>query len=175
MIHWGFETLSELLPADLWADIHTTFCNPASRDAKESEGIKFYNGHSGDLLFQAPPTVIKRVTRQKLRKHAAKGVDIRWSVTFDDLKVQDDGVKITFKDGSETTADFVIGADGPRSKVRQLLLGEEKSQLTKSDFVCGYTSAVLGQEKAETILKAHPVWAMVYHSMGVLAIGGTKI
>ncbi|CAI6083246.1 hypothetical protein V2G26_018851 [Clonostachys chloroleuca] len=171
MIHWGFETLSELLPADLWADIHTTFCNPAARDAKESEGIKFYNGHSGDLLFQAPPTVIKRVTRQKLRKHAAKGVDVRWSVTFDDLKVQDDGVKITFKDGSETRADFVIGADGPRSKVRQLLLGEEKSQLTKSDFVCGYTSAVLGQEKAEAILKAHPVWAMVYHSMGVLAIG----
>lgn len=176
MIHWGFELIEALLPEALWSDIHTTYCNPNVSDQHECEGITFFNGHSGELLFQAPPAVMRRVTRQKLRHLISQGLDIRFGMAVDTLEVQDDesseSVRVRFEDGSDTTVDMVIGADGPRSKVRQTLLGKEKGKCTQSDFTCGYTSAVLGRERAELMLKAHPIWAMAYHSMGVCAVGG---
>jgi 2-polyprenyl-6-methoxyphenol hydroxylase-like FAD-dependent oxidoreductase len=35
-----------------------------------------------------------------------------------------------FEDGTEVQGDILIGADGPKSKVRELLLGKEKSANT---------------------------------------------
>lgn len=174
MIHWGFEALETLLPPELWAKIHTTFCNPAATE-EESEGITFLNGHTGELLFQSPPGVIKRVLRQRLRELLITGMDIRWNQAVNSIEADGESVNIIFEDGSKATADMVVGADGPRSKVREILLGEEKARCTRSDFVCGYTSTVLGREKAEMALKAHPAWTMAYSTMGVCALGGTSI
>ena len=117
-----------------------------------------------------------RVTRQGLRKHFSRDVDIRFNTVLDSFEAppegSDGGIKLKFADGSEDTTDFLVGADGSRSKVRHLLMGEEKAALTKSDFVCGYASVVPGKETAEAMLKAHPIWTMAYHSKGVLAFGG---
>lgn len=187
LVHWGFQTLEDLLPEDLWKTINQAFCNPSHDFSTPSEGLTFFQGHTGELLFQTPPGVMMRVARQKLRRHISKGVDIHWSHSFESFetlspasenldvnKTEGDGgsVKIKFADGSEDTADILIGADGPQSKIRKQLLGEEKAALTKTDFVCGYASAVLGKEVAEAMLQAHPIWAMAYHSMGVAGIGG---
>jgi len=173
MIHWGFQMLESLLPEPLWARIQSTYCNPNLSADHESEGIAFYHGHSGELLFRSPPAVMRRVTRQKLRQLASEGLDIRWDKKLDGFRVQDDGVLLKFTDGSEELVGMVVGADGPRSRVREVLLGPEKAQLTQSGFICGFTSSVLGRERAEMAMKAHPIWAMAYHSLGVCAIGGT--
>ena len=177
LIHWGFESLKEILPPELWSRIHTVFCNPADATDLESPGITVFQGHTGELIFQAPPTVMRRVTRQKLRALASTDVDICWNKTLESFETVDrpaGGLTLRFSDGSETTADVLVGADGPRSKVRTVLLGPEKSKLTRSDFVCGYSSAVLGREIAEKVLKAHPIWTMAYHSMGVGGLGGNS-
>ena len=178
MIHWGFEILEKLLHPTLWASIHTTYCNPNSSSAHESDGITFFNGHTGDLLFRSPRAIMRRVTRQKLRRLLSEGLDIRWNMEVESLDVKDEGdqgVNIEFKDGYQVTADMVLGADGPRSTVRRILLGEDKASCTQSDFVCGYTSTVLGSEKADMVLKAHPIWTMAYHSSGVCATGGKSV
>ena len=175
LIHWGFESLKEILPGELWSRIHTVFCNPDDATDLESPGVTFFQGHTGELLFQAPPTVMRRVTRQKLRRLATTDIDICWNKTLESFQVAEgpvDSISLKFSDGSEATADVLVGADGPRSQVRGMLLGPEKTKLTKSDYVCGYTSAVLGREVAEKIVKAHPIWTMAYHSAGVSGIGG---
>ncbi|HZN25855.1 MAG TPA: FAD-dependent monooxygenase [Burkholderiales bacterium] len=41
-----------------------------------------------------------------------------------------DGVALTFADGSRTTADMVIGADGVHSLIRETLLGPEQPRFT---------------------------------------------
>jgi 2-polyprenyl-6-methoxyphenol hydroxylase-like FAD-dependent oxidoreductase len=173
MIHWGYEIIQTLVPPSLWAQIHTVYCNPnASTDV--TEGITFYNGHSGELLFRSPDGVIKRLLRHKLRKLLTTGIDIKWNKGVKTVSADEGGkgATVVFEDGGEEGFDVVIGADGPRSKVREILLGEEKAKCVQSEFVCGYTSTVLGKERAELALKAHSAWTMAYSEMGVCALGG---
>ena len=178
MIHWGFETLEKLLPANLWSSIHTAYCNPATVSEGEVDGITFFNGHTGELLFQSPSAVMRRVTRQKFRRLLCTDLSICWGKMVESLQLgerPETGVTIKFKDGSQEVADLVVGADGPRSTIRHILLGSDKASGVQSDFVCGYASTVLSRETAEMVLAAHPVWAMAYHSMGVCALGGDSI
>jgi 6-hydroxynicotinate 3-monooxygenase len=71
----------------------------------------YLNVHRGDL-------------HAVLEKAVAPG-----SIAFDhrliDLQETGDGVRLLFENGATTKADLVIGADGIRSKVRDVLLGPE--------------------------------------------------
>jgi 6-hydroxynicotinate 3-monooxygenase len=74
-------------------------------------GGTYLNVHRGDL-------------HAVLEKAVAPG-----SIAFDhrlvDLQETDDGVRLAFENGVTADADLVIGADGIRSKVRDVLLGPE--------------------------------------------------
>lgn len=174
MIHWGFEIIKTLVPPELWAQIHTTYCNPNASN-EVSEGITFYNGHTGEHLFSSPPGVIKRLLRHNLRKLLTTGVDIRWNHVMKAVEAEGDVVNVTFEDGSTTTVDLLVGADGAHSKMREFLLGEDKAKCAPSDFVCGYASTPLGRERAELALKAHPLWTMAYSEIGLCAVGGKTL
>lgn len=52
----------------------------------------------------------------------ASGADVRLGITTDSFLSHESGVDVIFSDGSSRTYDFVIGADGLFSKVRQLIL-----------------------------------------------------
>lgn len=116
--------------------------------------------------------VMRRVTRQGLRRLASTDLAISFNKNLVSYTNTTNGVDLKFEDGTTASADMLIGADGPRSKVRVALLGA-KAESTKSDFVCGYTSAVLGREVGSLVMEAHPIWTMAYHPMGVCAIGCT--
>lgn len=49
------------------------------------------------------------------------GIEMRLGLTVDDLAQDEQGVMVTFSDGSSGRYDFVLGADGVLSKTRQLL------------------------------------------------------
>ena len=51
--------------------------------------------------------------------------EYRFNTRIDGLVQDDDGVDVTFTDGSRTRADVVVGADGPHSTVRRLVFGPE--------------------------------------------------
>lgn len=174
-IHWGLDNVKALLPEHLWSQISTTYCNPAAYvDWEEVEGITFFQGHTGELLFRSPPAIMRRITRQKLRNLISQGVEIRWGVSFESFEESPSGgVTLRFADGAEETADIMVGADGARSKIRHLLLGEEKAAPVASEFVCGYSSALIGKENAERLFNTHPMLVMTYHSMGIIATGGS--
>ncbi|KAI1208135.1 FAD/NAD(P)-binding domain-containing protein [Annulohypoxylon truncatum] len=53
------------------------------------------------------------------------GVRYRFGITPKTLVQDDDGVDVTFSDGTERRYDLVIGADGQWSRTRRMLFGEE--------------------------------------------------
>lgn len=65
--------------------------------------------------------VLAKILAEKTRQ---SGANIKLGCTFTDITQSDDGVSVTFTDGSQDTYDLVIGADGLYSKVRQTLFPE---------------------------------------------------
>ena len=74
------------------------------------EGI----GSSGGIMRPAVHAIIENKAR-------ALGLDIRLGLTVSALDQDEDGVDVTFSDGSRGRYDFVIGADGVFSGVRGLM------------------------------------------------------
>lgn len=67
---------------------------------------------------------IHRATLHELLLRAVGSDRVHLSRTCVGADIRDDGVRVRFSDGSEVTADAVIGADGIHSALRQQLLGD---------------------------------------------------
>jgi 2-polyprenyl-6-methoxyphenol hydroxylase-like FAD-dependent oxidoreductase len=56
-------------------------------------------------------------------------VDMHYATTVTDIKDREGGVDVVFSDGSDGTFDIVVGADGYRSSVRELVFGPHQDYL----------------------------------------------
>jgi 2-polyprenyl-6-methoxyphenol hydroxylase-like FAD-dependent oxidoreductase len=88
------------------------------------------------------------------------GVKLRYGTTFTDLRPDDDGVDVTFDDGSTGRYDLVVGADGLRSATRKALgielevrptgmgiwraFGPRPDSVTRTDLYYGGPSYIAG-------------------------------
>jgi 6-hydroxynicotinate 3-monooxygenase len=79
-------------------------------DSEERYGGPYLNIHRGDLH-----AVLERVVTAGT---------IRFDCRLVAVDEKKDGIRLVFEDGDSAEADFVIGADGIRSKVREHLLGD---------------------------------------------------
>ncbi|MBV9415986.1 MAG: FAD-dependent monooxygenase [Solirubrobacterales bacterium] len=80
------------------------------------------------LVEHLPPG--NGLTRPKLHeiltsRTLESGADVRTGVTFTELVPSDDRVDATFTDGESRRYDFIVGADGLYSKVRERVFGAE--------------------------------------------------
>jgi len=173
-------TFLDLLPEDIRDNISKGYCNPYLDYSDEStESITCYDGQTGNELFTNKMPGSRRVSRQKLRGVLAEGLDIRWGKELISINSDDDDssgpVKLVFADGDVIEADYVLGTDGPGSKVRRLLFPgrEEDSKLVNSGFMIA-TGVVKyeDREKVEKIVEAHPVAAITMSTDTVMGFGG---
>lgn len=72
--------------------------------------LEILRGDLVDVLYQA--------TRER--------AEYRFGTRVDELTQDDDGVDVTFDDGTTLRADLIVGADGPHSAVRRLAFGPEE-------------------------------------------------
>jgi 2-polyprenyl-6-methoxyphenol hydroxylase-like FAD-dependent oxidoreductase len=88
------------------------------------------------------------------------GVKLRLGTTFTELTQDDDGVDVTFSDGSTGSYDLVVGADGVRSYTRRALginletrsvgmgiwraFGPRPASVTRTDLIYGGPSYIAG-------------------------------
>jgi 2-polyprenyl-6-methoxyphenol hydroxylase-like FAD-dependent oxidoreductase len=88
------------------------------------------------------------------------GVKVRFGTTFTELAQDDDGVDVTFSDGSTGRYDLVVGADGVRSWTRRALgvqletrsigmgiwraFGPRPASVTRTDLIYGGPSFIAG-------------------------------
>ena len=69
-----------------------------------------------------------------------------------------------FKDGEKMSGTMVIGCDGPRSKVRELLFGPDKASVTPLEVVHSNVAVRYNDaEKARFVRSAHPSFSIVTH------------
>lgn len=85
-------------------------------------------------LYRASAISIHRADLHDALLAAADGVPIRLGTTVDRLAANGGGMDVRFSDGAEKRFDLVVGADGIRSRVRELTFGD--AALTYA----GYTS-----------------------------------
>ena len=75
--------------------------------------------------------ISRRILHEILYEEALKqGVVFRMGVTVAEIENKQDEVRVQFTDGSRSTYDLLIGADGINSKVRSLVFGSYKPRYT---------------------------------------------
>ena len=100
------------------------------------------------------------LARILLDRAAEVGVKVRFGTTFTELAQDEDGVDVTFSDGSTGRYDLVVGADGIRSYTRRALgvqletrsigmgiwraFGPRPASVTRTDLVYGGPSFIAG-------------------------------
>ncbi|KAL1984207.1 hypothetical protein VTN96DRAFT_9341 [Rasamsonia emersonii] len=137
-LHWGTEYISKCIPPHLMARLQEICCDPYYNG--QDEAIPHHNGETGELLFAMP----KKITT------ITKSPDGR-------------GVTAGFEDGSSVSGDLVVGCDGAKSTVRELLVGKEAAQVVSTDihmfnFTCSYSA-----ETARFLRMRHPILKNSYH------------
>lgn len=76
------------------------------------------------------------VSADKLQALLSEGLNVYWGKTLVNTVYLEDGKgeKAIFEDGTEVTGSILIGADGPRSIVRCLLIGPDRAKPTPIDL-----------------------------------------
>jgi 2-polyprenyl-6-methoxyphenol hydroxylase-like FAD-dependent oxidoreductase len=91
------------------------------------------------------------------------GLGINWGKKLEDLTTKDECVRLTFADGEIFDADFVVGADGASSKVRELLMDAEAAKPSLSGFMIASGCVKYGEaKKVEAIRNLHPVAGLAF-------------
>lgn len=111
-----------------------------------------------------------RLRRSKLQALLSEGLNIHWGKTLVDTAYLEDGrgVKAIFDDGTEVTGSTLIGADGPRSSVRSLLVGPDRAEPTPIDFATTICFTSYSRDRALFLCSEphHPLFQVATHPDG---------
>jgi len=164
------------LPSELFRRLSETQCDPA-HDRGLNENLEFRNSETGELLKRIPTPNMKRYSRRKLRGLCAEGIDILWGKSICNITYNESGNGVTAysADGLTYSGSILVGADGPKSKIRELLLGIETA--TNKSVGVVYNMAIVkygDAEKSLYVRSAHPVNSLAYNPKGQLNIIASK-
>jgi len=171
-LHWSLPLLHTLLPADLTARLkeaqNDPYYEPPNQDI-----MRIWGGDEkeGKVLAEIPIPKMIRYSRRKLRALCSQGIDIRYGSSLASIEygAEDAEVTATFANGETATGSLIIGTDGPRSKVRDILLGAD-GDLTLFGAVQSNVAVVYHDaEKAKFVRRAHPVFSIAVSPSNVLS------
>jgi 2-polyprenyl-6-methoxyphenol hydroxylase-like FAD-dependent oxidoreductase len=104
-----------------------------------------------------PPSFRRRINRLKLRKLLTKGIDVNWSKSISGFRPTENGVSVSFTDGTEVEGSMLVAADGSRSKTRRLLMGEEPGRLNQLPVNFMGVTVQLKEDKAKLLRDIDPL------------------
>lgn len=106
----------------IYETVRTQGYNYSELSYDNSEGVclgTFLNGSKSKYNYEAVRihrTIVRDALRDRLK---LEGVPVRWEKKCTSLAEKEDKVHISFADGEEVLADFVVGTDGIHSMVRE--------------------------------------------------------
>ncbi|EAS31587.3 uncharacterized protein CIMG_07066 [Coccidioides immitis RS] len=127
-LHWAMKPLASCLPPELYAQIPKIHVHPEVADRDRIPSV-YLNLETGKPKFAAETQSHYRVHRIKLREILSQGIDIKWNKAFTGYKVTNDGVVVSFADGTEVKGTILAAADGKNSRAKSMLMGREKAAL----------------------------------------------
>lgn len=133
--------------------------------------IELLNSETGDALKTISTPYLKRVSRRKLRALCTEGIEVLWEKTLIDVTYESNGEGLTahFTDESMYYGDVLVGADGPKSKVREILLGAEKAKSTPLDIVYNMSIVKYNDAKEALHVLRHPQNSFGYNPNGTFS------
>ncbi|KAF7559506.1 hypothetical protein G7046_g4646 [Stylonectria norvegica] len=158
-IHWSLDRLEKILPPDLFGQLPVISCNPAV--PIEAGGLyPIIQAETGSILTGVPYEKGLRVSRSRMRALCSEGVEVQYGKNLVDVAFNESGqgVIATFSDGTVVPGSIIIGADGPRSKVREFAM-ESASEAAVSKFPIFHTNMTVcfqNAEKAKHIRRDFP-------------------
>jgi 2-polyprenyl-6-methoxyphenol hydroxylase-like FAD-dependent oxidoreductase len=174
-LHWGAKALRNLLGEAGWSRIQTVQVDP-NVPTKPNDVLNFYNAESGEKASGAEISYFYRLKRSALRKLLSEELDIRFGKKLVGIEYHDDGHLSTakFDDGTSVTAALIVGADGAKSTVRELLLSPEKAATTKLPYAATFIQARFSKEQAEFLRSFHPLYLAGIHPDNKFAFFGMQ-
>lgn len=130
-IHWALERLETLLPAHIYANLEAASCNPAIPiDAGGTYPI--IHAETGNMLAGVPYARGMRVPRSKMRALVSEGIDVQFGKKLVDVEFGADGkgVVAKFDDGERLKGSMVVGAEGAKSRVREIAMNSVEKAAT---------------------------------------------
>lgn len=121
-IHWALEYLLKMLSPETLARVQAVQVDPGV--ARNDHGnFLFINLETGEPKYKIPPSVRWRVNREKMRRALLQGIEdhVHWGRRVTGVHLPGSNANLTFADGSIATGKMVVGIEGSRSVVRQVL------------------------------------------------------
>lgn len=172
---WGGNALQSLLTEHTWARLRSVQVDP-SKPTAEKDSLNFINAESGELMSALPVQYFYRLRRSKLRALLAEGLDIRYNMPLSSIDFSSNDRQATagFEGGSSITARLVVGADGARSSLRQLLLGPNQGIVRRLPYCATFVHAQYTREQALFLRQFHPLYLAGIHPGGYFSFFGMQ-
>ncbi|KAJ6439680.1 FAD binding domain-containing protein [Purpureocillium lavendulum] len=144
-LHWALSAAQDLLGEDLFAKLEDTYVDRESVEAGLTSRFPFYDLSTGQRKAATPdiPNNLRvRVTRERLRRLLATGIEIEWRKSFSNfLETSDPGtatssVVVNFEDGTSCAGRLLVACDGGSSRVRRQLVPKLDQQHRVKIPVC---------------------------------------
>jgi 2-polyprenyl-6-methoxyphenol hydroxylase-like FAD-dependent oxidoreductase len=172
-LHWGAPVLRSLIGDEKWAAIQTVQVD-SNTPTKQTDGLKFLNAATGDLINEPMIDNFYRLKRSALRAFLADRLDLRFGKKLVTISFPTPSTATAhFADGSSATGSMVIGADGPRSRVRELLLpARDRSTPSRLPFATSFVQSTYPREQALFLRSFHPLYLAGVHPHSRFAFFG---
>jgi len=166
-VHWALPMLQSLLPSDLWLRTNSAQPDP-EYESRSTDEFSLFNGVTGEVLKTLPTGGMRRFSRAKLRRLITEGIDVKYGKTLSSISYNEsgNGVFTHFSDGTSVSGDVLVGTDGPRSKARDLIIGEERSKATPAGMVLAVVRSKYTAEQALYIRQHVSFMSTAFHPSG---------
>ncbi|KIW24233.1 uncharacterized protein PV07_09961 [Cladophialophora immunda] len=164
-LHFGQEYLAKCIPPELMARLGEAYCDTYYTGKHTSWPM--FNGQTGEKFFDMQGFNPLRVSRRKLRALLSDGIDVRYGRKIVSVSQSNGSATATFADGSTATGDLIVGCEGVHSCVREALVGKDQAANTPIDIQMFNTCWTLPADVALLQRKAHPIFRIGYHPMGM--------
>ncbi|RDW94272.1 FAD protein [Coleophoma crateriformis] len=175
-LHWAIPVLKSLIPDSAVESLQSVQVDP-NTPTKAVDVLSFLNGKTSEVMTAMEIPFFHRLRRSKLRALLAKDLDVRWNKKLIDIKFADspeDGLTAIFEDGEQIEASMIIGADGARSRTRNLLVGPEAASNTRLPYAASFIQTKFNREQALFLRKFHPLYIASAHPDNLFAFFGLQ-
>ncbi|KAI9151435.1 fad binding domain [Paramyrothecium foliicola] len=172
-IHTIVDQLQASFPSDM-ADLKEATNHLAPLTLPAQMGL-YFPGRPGRMgVEDTPEAPIVRAERHRLRHWLSTNIPIQWGKRVVTIDHNDDGVSVTFEDGTTAHGDILVGADGINSSVREHLLKKPASELLKLVPVAAIVGEVTlsGDAFVQQLELGHSAYVYASPSMGFLNFCG---